>query len=76
MPKHIRKHVHYLQSSVSEPANRSNEVRPHRSLSPELIALRAYELWRQRGSPVGSPEIDWLEAERELKEQTAAPFLG
>ena len=30
------------------------------------VALRAFELWKERGSPVGSPEIDWKEAERDL----------
>jgi hypothetical protein len=31
------------------------------------IAARAYELWVQRGMPEGSPEVDWLEAESQLK---------
>jgi hypothetical protein len=30
------------------------------------VAARAYELWIQRGCPIGSPEVDWLQAEREL----------
>lgn len=32
----------------------------------ELQAL-AYQLWRERGSPVGSPEIDWFEAEARIQ---------
>jgi Protein of unknown function (DUF2934) len=32
----------------------------------EDIAKLAYALWQQRGCPYGSPEIDWLEAERNL----------
>jgi hypothetical protein len=27
------------------------------------IAKLAYELWENRGCPLGSPEIDWLAAE-------------
>jgi Protein of unknown function (DUF2934) len=27
----------------------------------------AYELWVARGCPVGSPDVDWFEAERQLK---------
>ena len=37
----------------------------HQALSDQ-IAARAYELWQQRGCPVGSPDCDWLEAQREL----------
>ncbi|HEY7390520.1 MAG TPA: DUF2934 domain-containing protein [Bryobacteraceae bacterium] len=32
----------------------------------EKISIRAYELWVERGCPVGSPEIDWLRAEAEV----------
>jgi len=31
------------------------------------IAVLAYQLWQGRGCPVGSPEIDWLEAEQQLR---------
>ena len=34
----------------------------------EQIAERAHELWRQRGHKHGSDLIDWLQAEREIKE--------
>jgi hypothetical protein len=33
----------------------------------EEIAARAYQRWHQRGCPDGSPELDWLEAEEELR---------
>lgn len=33
------------------------------------IAALAYQLWQARGCPLGSPEEDWLEAERHLKRQ-------
>jgi Protein of unknown function (DUF2934) len=32
----------------------------------ELTEERAYHLWRSRGSPDGSPEVDWYEAELQL----------
>lgn len=37
-----------------------------REISQQDIAERAYALWLQRGSPQGSPEEDWLAAERLL----------
>lgn len=35
--------------------------------SHEDIALKAYELWQQRGCPEDSAHQNWLEAERQLK---------
>jgi len=37
------------------------------AFSQEEIAQLAYALWRQRGSPEGFPETDWLEAEEQLR---------
>lgn len=34
----------------------------------ELVAKLAYEHWEARGRPLGSPEIDWLVAEKALYE--------
>jgi hypothetical protein len=31
------------------------------------IALRAYDLWRQRGCPEGSSEQDWFEAAEQVR---------
>ena len=39
----------------------------------EAIALRAYHLWQERGSPIGSPEEDWFRAEQEIFSQSAQP---
>jgi hypothetical protein len=30
----------------------------------EFVASLAYELWVQRGRPLGSPDVDWFAAER------------
>ena len=43
----------------------SNPEAVERSRSEEIARL-AYALWQQRGSPVGSAETDWLEAEQQL----------
>jgi hypothetical protein len=32
----------------------------------EEIAKLAYQLWEERGAPIGSPEIDWARAEQAL----------
>jgi hypothetical protein len=32
------------------------------------IAKLAYEYWQERGSPLGSPDIDWLRAEQHVEE--------
>jgi len=38
-------------------------------VSPEhkQIEELAYQLWVQRGRPIGSPQVDWLQAEEELR---------
>jgi hypothetical protein len=33
----------------------------------ELVQTLAYQLWEKRGSPVGSPEIDWFAAESAIR---------
>jgi hypothetical protein len=38
----------------------------HPGCSHEEIERRAYHSWEARGCPIGSPEVDWFEAEREL----------
>ena len=32
----------------------------------EVTARLAYQFWEQRGRPFGSPEVDWLAAEKAL----------
>ncbi len=38
----------------------------------DRIAQRAYELWQQRGCPIGSPEEDWKRAQTELRSVAAS----
>ncbi|MGC4053367.1 MAG: DUF2934 domain-containing protein [Paludibaculum sp.] len=50
---------------------------PSRSCSHDEIAALAYQLWNDRGCPIGSPEEDWSRAEgwlrskEQLKSQAA-----
>ena len=34
------------------------------------VELLAYKLWQKRGSPIGSAEDDWFQAENELQART------
>jgi len=34
---------------------------------PKAIEALAYQYWLARGCPIGSPEIDWRQAEEDLK---------
>jgi DUF2934 family protein len=36
------------------------------ALNHQDVAKLAYLFWEERGRPLGSPEIDWSRAEREL----------
>ena len=42
------------------------------ALSPDAVAKLAYSYWETRGYQGGSPEADWLRAERELRATLAA----
>jgi hypothetical protein len=41
----------------------------------ELVAKLAYQYWEERGHPFGSPEVDWLRAERVVYESLLASDL-
>lgn len=60
---------HGLSGGSGLPSN------PNVTVNEGAVAVRAYELWLERGSPVGSPEIDWLRAEEELNTQPQGPPL-
>jgi hypothetical protein len=42
------------------------------SFGHDDIAALAYELWEARGCPVGSPELDWFHAVKELRSRAIA----
>jgi hypothetical protein len=39
------------------------------SITDELIAIRAYEKWQQRGCPIGEAEQDWFAARADLERE-------
>jgi hypothetical protein len=53
---------------------RAVERGPAESLSQTApsgdISNLAYTLWERRGSPIGSAEVDWLGAERQLSQSS------
>ena len=63
--------------SEKKPVNRSDTVAPHetaadRSLglpSHDDIANLAHALWEARGGGDGGAQEDWLEAERQLRQE-------
>jgi Protein of unknown function (DUF2934) len=46
-----------------------------RGPSEDDIALRALAYWRLRGSPTGSPDVDWNRARRDLRREAAKTLL-
>lgn len=54
---------------MSQPA--TGKTRTHKKDEPPAdiqsqIQALAYQLWLERGAPIGSPDQDWLEAESRL----------
>ncbi len=45
------------------------------SMEKKEIARVAYAMWQSRGCPFGSPQKDWLRAERELRRRRLALVL-
>jgi hypothetical protein len=56
------------KAAVSQP--QTAQSAPAATLEQQ-IAARAYQLWEERGCPIGSPDIDWFNAEEELRERAA-----
>jgi hypothetical protein len=44
----------------------------NKPLDQHSVRALAYTLWERRGKPLGSPDEDWLEAERQLTSKPAA----
>ncbi len=44
---------------------------PEPNHTHEQIAALAYHLWESRGCPIGTPEQDWLDAEKDLAAKQA-----
>jgi len=41
----------------------------------QRIERLAYQLWQERGSPLGSPEDDWFRAENEFRREASPALL-
>ena len=63
-----RKHLHLTRMASGGRAPETAETP-----AANEIATLAYQLWEARGCPEGSPEEDWLRAERQLAAASAAP---
>jgi len=42
----------------------------------DAIEQLAYRLWEERGCPIGTPEVDWLQAEAQLGDDAIAEDTG
>jgi hypothetical protein len=47
-------------------ARTDSAIPPAPGPTQEEIAKLAYQLWVERGAPIGSPEVDWARAEQAL----------
>ena len=47
----------------------------HGETHHEFVARLAYQYWEARGMPLGSPEVDWVAAERALYRSLVASGL-
>lgn len=50
--------------------NKESAQQTETGAAQERIEALAYEHWLARGCPAGSPEVDWLRAEEDLKGRT------
>ncbi len=41
-------------------------------VAPEMVEAMAYQLWLQRGCPIGTDQEDWYRAEAELTSASRA----
>ena len=64
----MKKGNHPVRKSTDEAAGAdSRGVGADVEAMPEQIQALAYHLWLERGCPIGSPEVDWLRAEEEMR---------
>ena len=71
-----------MESEVSQMPNELAEQQPVELTSDfsyedrhEFVTNLAYKLWKKRGSPQGSPEVDWIAAERAVYSSLVASGL-
>lgn len=44
------------------------------NLHYDEIEKLAYQFWEQRGRPVGSPDVDWFQAQQAVLQKTDSPM--
>jgi hypothetical protein len=54
-----------METPWNEIAGYTEEM-AERDMTDQKVQALAYELWLKRGSPIGSPEVDWALAEKML----------
>ncbi len=71
-----------MESEVSQMLNELAEQQPVELIPDfsyedrhEFVTNLAYRLWKKRGSPQGSPEVDWIAAERAVYSSLVASGL-
>lgn len=52
-----------------------SETEPRAGGDDAAIAALAYQLWHERGCPIGSSEVDWFRAQKLLNDTAEAPEL-
>jgi len=53
------------KSGTTQPTD-STERNVSETVSEDAITALAYQLWQERGCPIGSDQQDWFQAEQEL----------
>ena len=49
----------------------ASEMKLNRAIGADEVAMRAYQIWMERGCPEGTSTEDWLTAETELRSMSA-----
>ncbi len=63
-------------SSTSEISSPASTPTAEPVIDRQAVALMAYSYWEARGFTGGSPEEDWLRAEREMRTALAASAVA
>jgi Protein of unknown function (DUF2934) len=60
------------KSGARQPTD-STESNASEAVNETAIAALAYQLWQERGCPIGSDQGDWFRAEEDLKKLAKVP---
>ena len=69
----VRNRYQSAEKPAARAAGKGHFGKPQLNLPPVIghdqIAVRARQLWQEKGCPQGCDEQNWLDAERELREE-------